>query len=195
MNMPLRRVWPLLILVPLLAQAADDATSLFNEATYRPLVAEDKAYKVGDVLTVIIQEAASASSTVDLQAQRSTGVSGQVGSSKTGIRSATAGASSDADGGGRTQRSGRLLAQVSVRVAEITPNGDLMITGQQLLQINGEAQTISLSGVVRPRDVGDNNIVSSSRIADAHVQFVGDGFVTDKSRPSWISQVLSLIGF
>lgn len=182
-------------LIPVVAHTADEADTLFNEETYRSLVAESKAFKAGDVLTVIVQETASASTTVDATAQRNTSLNAQVGSSRTGVHSVTAGAGTETDGGGRTQRSGRLLAQVSVRVIEVARNGDLVISGQQNLQINGEEQTITLSGLVRPRDIADNNTVLSSRIAEARVQFVGEGFATDKSRPGWISQLLSLMGF
>lgn len=182
----------------LIAQAAVSAPgpdSLFDAETYRPLVAEAKAYRVGDILTVVVQEVASATSAVDASADRKTSFGGQVGSSKVGIVSATAGASTEAEGGGRTQRSGRLAAQLSVRVVEVAPNGDLVIYGQQDIRVNDEAQTITLRGVVRPRDIGENNAVPSGRIAGADIRFDGEGFVADKSRPGWLTQLLTLLGF
>ena len=102
--------------------------------------------------------------------------------------------STDSDGGGRTQRSGRLLATLSVRVVEVGPQGELLVQGRQDLRINGETQSISLSGLVRPRDVAENNTVPSSRIADARVEFDGEGFVSDKSRPGWTSRLLAALG-
>lgn len=174
--------------------AADDAQSLFDGQTYQSLVAENKALRAGDVLTVVVQETSSASSTADLRAQRNFTVSAQLTAPRLGSHSANAGTGSDSNGTGSTQRSGRLLAQLSVRVKEVAPNGDLVVSGQQSLKINGEEQLITLSGVVRPRDVAENNTVLSSRIADARIQFDGEGFVTDQSRPGWIARLLNFLG-
>jgi flagellar L-ring protein precursor FlgH len=175
--------------------ADDDARSMFDEQTYRSLVAETKAAHVGDVLTVIVQESASATSSADLHAQRSFSLSGHYDSPATGpAKAASAGHDSASDGVGRTQRSGRLLAQISVRVTGVNPNGDLQVSGQQRLQINREIQLITLTGIVRPRDIGENNTVLSSRIADADIKFDGKGFVERHSRPGWIAWFLSFLG-
>jgi flagellar L-ring protein FlgH len=175
--------------------SANESQTLFDPATYKPLVAEVKAYRPGDVLTVVVQESATATTAADSRAQRNTGVSAQVGSNKVGPHSVAANATSESDGGGRTQRSGRLLATLSVRVVEVMSNGDLVVQGQQRLVINGEEQSIALSGIVRPRDIGENNTVLSTRIADARISFDGEGFIADKSKPNWLTRLLSLIGF
>lgn len=176
------------------AAAADDAQSLFDAQTYRPLVAEDKAYRLGDILTVIVQETASATTAADSRADRKAAVAVEVGSSKVGTHTAHASAATEADGGGRTQRSGRLTALLSVRVVEVAANGDLTIHGDQRIVVNGEEQTITLRGVVRPRDIGENNTVPSARIAQATIHYDGEGFIADKSRPGWVSRLLTLLG-
>lgn len=176
------------------AMAADDAETMFDERTYRSLVAEKKALRVGDVLTVVVQESASASATTGLRGQRDFTLSAQAGTNKVGPYSASAGTATDSDGAGSTQRSGRLLAQLSVRVRDVSANGDLSVAGQQSLRINGEEQLITLSGIVRPRDIGADNTVLSSRIADARIQFDGKGFVTDRSRPGWLARLFSYLG-
>lgn len=176
-------------------RAADDAHSMLDATTYRSLVAEHKASRVGDVLTVVVHEAATASSSADLRAQRSFDVSAQVGSSDSSPHEGSIGTQSESDGVGRTQRSGRLLAQISVRVTEVKPNGDLIVAGQQSLRINGEEQLITLSGVARPYDVGYDNTITSSRIADARIQFHGKGFVANQSKPGWLARLFDLLGF
>lgn len=173
---------------------ADEATSLLDEPSYRSLVAEDKAAGVGDVLTVIVQEAATASSTADLRAQRSFRIAGEMAATKADPYSASGTTETQSDGLGRTQRSGRLLAQISVRITEVNDNGDLVVSGQQSLRINGEQQLITLSGVVRPRDITEGNTVLSSRIADATIQFHGKGFVARQSKPGWVAWFLSFLG-
>ena len=173
---------------------ADEVDSMLVEHTYRSLVAEDKAAHVGDVLTVIVQEAASASSSADLRAERSFRVAAQMTASKAEPYSAAAATDTRSDGVGRTQRSGRLLAQLSVSVTDVKENGDLLVRGEQSLRINGEEQLITLTGVVRPRDISEGNTVVSSRIADAKIQFHGKGFVARQSRPGWLARFFSLLG-
>jgi flagellar L-ring protein precursor FlgH len=177
------------------AEPSKDGESMLDPQTYRPLVSEDKAYRVGDVLTVVVRETASASTGADSRADRKATVSAEVGSNKVGTHSASAGASTDNEGGGRTQRSGKLTAQLSARVIEVLANGDLSIHGQQRITVNGEEQTIRLSGIVRTRDIGENNTILSGRIAGADIEFDGEGFIADKSRPGWFSRLLSAMGF
>ena len=62
------------------------------------------------------------------------------------------------------------------------------------MQINREVQQITLTGVVRPRDIGENNTVLSSRIGNADIKFDGKGFVERQSRPGWIAWLLSFLG-
>jgi flagellar L-ring protein precursor FlgH len=174
---------------------ANDAESMLDPQNYRPLVAEDKAFRVGDILTVVVDESSSATTAADSRADRKASLSAEVGSSKVGTHSANAGTSTDNEGGGRTQRSGRLTAQLSARVVEVNGNGDLVVYGQQSITVNGEEQTITLRGIVRPRDIGENNAIASGRIADASIQFDGEGFITDKSKPGWLSRVLTMLGF
>lgn len=180
---------------PSRAAAAEAAHSLLDEPSYRSLVAEDKAIRVGDVLTVIVQEAATATSSADLRSQRNFSMSAQIDSTMGGPHSAAAGTDTASDGVGRTQRSGRLLAQLSVRVTGMETNGDLLVSGRQSLKINDEEQLITLSGVVRPRDIGNDNTVLSSRIAQARIEFDGEGFVTDQSKPGWLAKILTWIGW
>lgn len=171
-----------------------DASSMLDELAYRSLAAERKAAQVGDVLTVVVQEAATAIASVDLRAQRSFRIAGSGGSSNGSTHSANGSTATESDGSGRTQRSGRLLAQLSVRVTRVNDNGDLQVAGRQSLEINGQEQLITLSGVVRPRDITDGNVILSSRIADARIEFDGKGFVARQSRPGWIAWLLSFLG-
>jgi flagellar L-ring protein precursor FlgH len=173
---------------------AGEAQSLFDPVSYQSLTADKKAFKVGDLLTVVIQENATASSAADSNAGRSTGLNIQADPLRGASKNMSASLGTDAKGGGRTQRTGRLLAQLTVSVVGVEPNGDLSVAGIQNLVINGEAQTISLQGKVRTKDVADGNIVSSTRIAEADIRFEGEGFISDKNRPGWITQFLTFFG-
>jgi flagellar L-ring protein precursor FlgH len=176
------------------ARAAEVNHSLLDESSYRSLVAENKAARVGDLLTVIVQESATATSSADLRAQRNFAVSARLDSTMGGPHSASASTDTESDGAGRTQRSGRLLAQLSVRVTDVSPNGDLTVVGRQSLKINDEEQLITLHGIVRPRDINGDNTVLSSRVAQARIEFDGAGFVTDQSKPGWLARFFALLG-
>lgn len=167
--------------------------SLFSDAQFQPLTSDKRRFQVGEVLTVMVYEDASASTSADTGAGRDSQVglsAGLAGRSRNG----TLAVNNDFTGTGRTQRAGRVLAQITVLVREVLPNGDLRVAGEQLLEINGEKQTIRAEGRVRPRDVTEQNIVLSSRMAEAKLAFVGDGVLGDMQRPRWWQRLLGLFG-
>lgn len=182
-------------LTPASAQVrSTEGGSMFDPHAYRALVADQKAYRVGDALTVLVQESSSATSSVDARASRDqeVGLRGQtLGQEARGL---TGGTTSSSEGGGQVARSGRVTAQITVTVKEVLPNGELMVDGQQTVDLNGEAQIISVNGRVRPRDISDNNAVLSSRLADARIRYAGEGYLADKSQPSIWSRFVTWIG-
>ncbi|PTT79704.1 flagellar biosynthesis protein FlgH [Pelomonas sp. HMWF004] len=167
--------------------------SLYSDAQFQSLTADRRRFEVGEVLTIMVYENATATSSADTGANRdaSVGVGIDLPNWK---KSAGATTNSDFNGAGRTQRAGRVLAQITVLVREVLPNGDLMVGGEQLLEINGEKQTIRAEGRVRPRDISEHNVVLSSRLAEAKLGFVGDGVLGDLQRPRWWQRLLSLFG-
>ncbi len=169
--------------------------SLYDEKTYRPLTADNKAFRVGDVLTVQVFENSSASSSADTDTRRKNSLSADLshrGDTKAQTSVNTAG---DFDGGGRTQRANRLLVTLSVTVREILPNGDMAVTGEQMLTVNQEPQRVTLEGRVRPVDVSDGNIVLSTRLADAKITYVGEGDIAERNQRPWWRKLLDWTGF
>lgn len=189
----MRALWTILVLLALLQQA--QAQSLYDPAVYQPLAADNKAFRVGDVVTVQVIENASAAANADTGSRRSNAL----GASLTRVHADplrvgvdTAG---EFDGGGRTARTGRLVAQLSVTVREVLPNGDLRLEGEQLLTINEEQQRIVLSGLARPKDISEGNVVLSTRLAEARITYVGEGDLADRQRPAWWRRALDWMGF
>jgi flagellar L-ring protein precursor FlgH len=180
-----------LVLILALAGATSQvgATSLYNEATFRPLIGDQKAYRVGDVLTVQVFENSSATATADTGTRRKNTLNAELtyGSrrSEAGI-----GVNGDFDGGGRTQRTNRVLITLTVSVQEILPNGDLRLGGEQLLVINKEEQRVRLEGRVRAQDISDGNVVLSTRLADARITYLGEGEVTERQQRAWWRKLL-----
>ena len=76
----------------------------------------------------------------------------------------------------------------------IEANGDLRVAGEQVVEVNNEEQMIRLEGRVRPHDISETNAVVSSRIADARIQYVGDGVLAEGQRQGWITKVLTWMG-
>jgi flagellar L-ring protein precursor FlgH len=173
---------------------AAGATTLYKPGMYQPLTSDLRMRKVGDLITVMVYENASASSAANTTAARDAdvaiGVEGTPGKRYAGTVSAT----NKTDGRGRTAREGKVLAQITVTIRAIEDNGDMLIAGEQMLEINNERQQISVEGVIRPQDVSDTNVVLSTRVANAKIRYSGEGDLADKQRPAWWQRLLTLFG-
>lgn len=178
------------VLGPLGASAAD---GIYKPGAYQSLTSDLRARRAGDLITVMVYENASASSTANTSAGREAGVALDVqGTGKS--YAAGINASNQTDGRGRTQREGKVLAQITVTIRGIGDNGDLFVAGEQLVEINNERQQIAIEGQVRPQDVSDTNTVLSTRIANARIRYSGQGDLADKQRPAWWQRFLTLFG-
>lgn len=170
------------------------------EARVESLFADPKANQIGDALTVIIQENATASN------QTSTTTSKN---NNTKISSTIPGAGNILDfiplhtldsqignnysGNASTSRSARLTARMTVTVAGVKPNGDLIIEGVRTMKINGENEAIYLSGSVSPAMVRRDNTVLSSSVADLQVEYTGKGAISQGTRPGIVVRFLNWI--
>lgn len=179
--------------------------SLWQEGS-RSLVADFRASRVGDLVTIRVDESpearGDADTTMDRQANMSMGAPKLLGFSQ-----AIAASHPDLDmsklfellsdsnfqGTGETSRGSRVEASMAVRVRKQLPNGDLFVEGTKVLMINDEELHIYVSGVIRPEDIGQDNSVGSSVIADAEIEFTGRGVLTDNQRQGWLSRFLSSI--
>jgi flagellar L-ring protein precursor FlgH len=99
----------------------------------------------------------------------------------------------DVQGGGRSVRSGDLTGHITVRVAEVIPNGNLVINGNRIITVNDEKQVMEITGIVRPEDVTADNTVLSTLIADAQIKYTGKGAIAEKSHLGLLSRLLSML--
>ncbi len=164
------------------------------------LFADPKARNVGDVLTVLIQENATASNNTATTTDKS---------NETEVESTIPGAGnilkfiplhslkSDFDnrfqGRASTSRSARITARMTVQVIDKKPNGDLVVEGVRVLKINGEREAIALTGVVSQANVGRDNTVLSSSIADLQIEYTGKGTTSQGARPGVIVRLINWI--
>lgn len=194
------RLRPSQLLASLLALFAAGALAegLYREDSFRALTTDNRAYRPGDVLTVLVVENASATASANTTTEKKGGIGVAVTVPTPILRSGGGSASLDLNdsfaGTGSINRSGKLLAQISVTVRTWAPNGDLIVAGEQLIEVNGEKQRILLEGQVRRSDISESNTVPSTRLADAKITYVGDGILAEKQHPGILTRILSWLG-
>lgn len=170
------------------------AQSLYEESTYRALASDRKAYRVGDIITVQVYEQSSATTTTDTSTQRTNALNVGVSSVSGTQRGGSIAQGGSFDGGGTTQRANKLLVTLSVSVMEVLPNGELRLAGDQALTVNEEHHTVHLEGRVRPQDIGSDNTVLSTRLADAKVQYVGSGDLSERQKRGLWRKIVDALG-
>lgn len=165
-------------------------------------LADVKARRVGDIVTVIIQEQAKASKEASTDTDRSSSMTAGI-SSLFGYEKVLEGKNPNLDtaalvdatldnkfsGGGKTTRSENLAATLTTQVVEVYPNGNLKIRGGKSVTVNNENQIIYLTGIVRSYDVTADNTVDSGNILNAQIAYTGKGALSDKQKPGWLMRI------
>jgi flagellar L-ring protein precursor FlgH len=170
------------------------AADLLKPAEFVPLTADQRGVKAGDIVTIVVVENSSASNSADISTDKNYSLSYDLQTLQPRREGLQASVGDQLDGRGRVSRSGRMVAQLSVRVQEVYPNGDLLVRGEQELNLNGEKTRISIEGRLRARDISDGNVALSSRLADARIEYVGDGYLAERTRPGLIPRIFSWLG-
>ena len=96
-------------------------------------------------------------------------------------------------GAGATTRAGQLSAVVTARVAEVLPNGDLVIEGVHEIEINGDRQIVVLTGVARVTDIAPGNVIASTALGQLQIRYFGRGLMKDSLSPGWLIRVLNKV--
>jgi flagellar L-ring protein precursor FlgH len=167
------------------------------------LTSDRRARNVNDLITIRVVENIEAAGSADAQLNKASSASAAV-PSLFGIESklpsmidptnlASASADSQFKGGGTTTRTSQLTATMTARVAEVLPNGDLVLEGVRELDLNGERQIVVLTGIVRAMDVRRNNSVLSTQVGQLRIQYYGRGLMKDNLKPGWLVRVLNKI--
>ena len=169
------------------------------------LFQDNKGRTVGDIITVVIVENASASKEAKTETDRSStmsagitkllGLEGAIGNA-TGISPASlidAETVNEFKGNGKTSRKENLVATLTTQVVEVLANGNLRIEGNKTVTVNSETQIVKLNGIVRQADVSPNNIVDSKNILNARIAYLGEGVISDKQHQGWLVQALDKV--
>lgn len=184
--------------------------SLWNDSVN--IFEDRKARRLNDLVTIKIEESLEGSGTADTDTSRDSsidaGLTELLGMNQnfnidnwpvikqmwlkgnTFVPAVEGSAKSTFKGSGDTSREGELKATLTAKVVEVMPNGNLVLEARKELTINEERQILVLAGMVRPDDIESDNTVSSTKIADAHVYYVGDGVINDKQKPGWLVRIV-----
>ncbi len=165
--------------------------SLWNDQSHSLYSNQEKVFHPGDLVTILIIEQSSATQQADSSNSEKNSLGLSTGS---GLLSGfLPGLKGDWDskyqGQGSTTRGGNIQAKITVAVKEVKPGGILCLEGQQQIKVNKERQTIRVTGNVRSKDVGINNQVLSSHIADAQIEFVGQGTVGETQNTGLLTKI------
>lgn len=154
------------------------------------------AVRVGDIITVVLNEAAQASRVTGLTTERvsvnniSDGIfpDGTIADDLT--NQAALGSTISSAGNGTAGQSASLTGSISVVVVEVMSNGNLIVFGEKQLELNEGSEIIRVRGVIRPDDIQPNNTVLSRRLANAQFSYSGAGALSRSTKIPWGTNVL-----
>ena len=181
----------------LFSRAVEQRGSLYSD--------EEIRFNVGDVITVLVSESTDARTRASTETEKESSLeasgASQFLTSPDGLNILKSGelpewtleGKNEHEGGGTTQRNNTVSAMVSVRVVEVISGGNFRIQGEKNLVVNREKTKITVSGIVRGRDVTARNTVLSSQIADAEISFQGTGPLWNSQRRGILTKILDWI--
>ena len=181
--------------------AAANNGSIYQAGFEQNLYSDRKAFRVGDIITITLNERTQASknanSQMDKNSDNSIGLTSLFGSSLTTNNpiggndlSLNAGYSADRStkGDAKSGQSNSLTGSITVTVADVLPNGIIAVRGEKWLTLNTGDELVRIAGLVRADDIATDNTVSSTRVADARITYSGTGAFADTSQPGWFDR-------
>lgn len=170
--------------------------TIYNAAGGYDLFMDLRARSIGDILTILLVERTDASKESSTSTARGSSVdtgfpvvAGRpVTANGTPILNTELSSDTTFDGQADSSQSNRLDGSITVTVAERLPNGNLLVRGEKLITINQGEEFIRLEGIIRPVDIGPENTVESTKVADAAITYSGRGNLQATNRPGWLTK-------
>ncbi len=171
--------------------------SIFQAGRSVRLFEDNKAFRIGDLLSITLSEATNASKS----AATSTGKDDDIDISVTALLGRlpthkgdtfsdnTMSSEREFSGTGDSAQSNSLDGEIAVMVTDILPNGTLVVRGEKIIGLNQGSEFIRISGLVRPQDVSAGNIVFSRKLANARIYYGGGGVVAEANTKGWLSRL------
>ena len=181
--------------------AAANNGSIYQAGFEQNLYSDRKAFRVGDIITITLNERTSASksanSKVGKDSNNSLGLTSLFGAGVStnnplgsGDLSLNAGYSGTraTNGTAAAAQNNSLTGSVTVTVADVLPNGIISVRGEKWMTLNTGEELVRISGLVRADDIATDNTVSSTRVADARITYSGTGSFAEASQPGWFDR-------
>jgi flagellar L-ring protein precursor FlgH len=180
--------------------------AIFDARSNIALFEDYRARRVGDILTVNLEEQTDAEKETETKISKSNsnsitnptlfGTTPQfdlpgklpLASTDDNNLAFSLGSEHSFSGAGDSDQSNKLSGSISVSVVEVLPNGNLLVRGEKVITINQGNEYIRISGMISPRDIDADNAISSKRIADAQISYVGDGPTQDANVMGWLGR-------
>ncbi|WP_101927722.1 MULTISPECIES: flagellar basal body L-ring protein FlgH [Luteimonas] len=197
------RPFPAMVATPPAVVPYGQATqgAIYQGAIYQgggglSLFGDRRARDVGDLLTIQLVESTTAQTAAGTQIGKESsldiGAPNVFGAPVTlngrDILSASAAGARDFDGNGRSTQSNRLQGSVTVTVIQRLPNGNLVVEGSKQMRLNQGNELVQVQGIVRPADIGPDNTIPSSRVADARIAYGGRGAIAQSNSMGWLGR-------
>jgi flagellar L-ring protein precursor FlgH len=164
---------------------------------YAALYEGQRARRVGDPLTIVLVERTSASKSASSKLDSGGGFS--LTPPTTGALNlfnksdASASGNRNFNGTGTADQANALSGEISVTVAQVYPNGTMLVQGQKRVTLNRGDEFVQIKGIVRTADIDAYNRVASTRVADARIAYTGKGDVARASRQGWLSRFFQIL--
>lgn len=166
--------------------------SLYQAAHSKALFNDRKAYRVGDVITIYLEERtrSSKSATTDISRDSTNNIANpNIGGRDLPVNlGLNINSSRDFSGDASSDQSNSLSGSITVTVHEVYPNGNLLVRGEKWLTLNQGDEYVRVSGIARPEDIGPDNSISSSLLADARLTYSGTGDLANANRQGWLTR-------
>ena len=183
---------PIIIDIP--KQESENTGSLFDDVYSQNLFSDIKAHRIGDIITVILNENTNANKQAKSELAKETTVNMQspnfLGRTLSKLSAGLIG-SNEFDGEAKMQQNNSLSGEISVTVNKVLANKNLVVRGEKWITLNSGEEYVRLTGIIRPEDISSDNTVDSNKIANARMQYSGQGFVHNTQNPGWISKILN----
>ncbi len=174
--------------------ARSSKNSLYTGPSALALFQDRRAYRVGDILTVTLDEKTKSDKNASTKYGKSSSanyLAPTVAGNTYDKLSANVSGSNDFDGSASSAQGNSLTGSITVTVYEVLPNGVLRVRGEKWLKLNQGDEFIRLTGNVRVDDIGSDNTLSSERIADARITYAGRGTFSDTNSAGWFTRFLN----
>ena len=181
------------------------AKSIWVDGRSGSLFSDPRASGIGDLITVLVDESTSLTSSQQTSREKSSNIANEVkqflfspiaskfGTKKGELPKTEISTSSGSEGGGLVTNRQTLRSRASVIVVDVLPNGNFIIEGVRAVSFSGQQYYAKLRGVVRPYDVSRTNTILSSSIADARIEYVSQGSLSNAEKEGWLSRTLNKI--